>query len=74
MNLLEKAMSAKPERKTKIASQEEIDLALAWIQGKVTATQVNIAYTDSRTSTHYLYRMAIALRTAFNNGQIKIAK
>lgn len=70
--LLEKANEV-PLAKTKNIniSSEEIELALAWIQGKIAMKQIG-AVIEKAYSTNIYSFLAMALRGAFIKGKIKI--
>ena len=51
-------------------TNEEIEVALAWLRDEVQATQMNI-YLGTGPTGNYLYWMAIRLREAYRRGMIK---
>lgn len=57
-------------------SNEEVELALAWLRGEVTITQVSAAlYPDAKAKTAggtTGYRVACVLRYAYQTGQLRI--
>ena len=67
--LLEKAISQRNSKRVK-ANQEDIDLALAWLQDKVITFQVAKAYGVNGGNVYS--RLAVALKSAFNKGQVKV--
>ncbi|MHC1728032.1 MAG: hypothetical protein AB9866_18860 [Syntrophobacteraceae bacterium] len=71
MTLLEKAKKQKCCFKKITATDEEIELAIAWIKGEVTFSQVKSVLDFSQSMSAYI-RMAIALRTAYQKNIIKI--
>lgn len=74
--LLEMALSrqGKTGRKAKLVSNEEIELAFAWMKGLVGYQQLNFALRAGTGSNNVLYRMAIVLRDAYQKGRIKIVE
>ena len=79
--IVQKAMSIPSKQKGRISElhisfSEEEELALAWIQGKVTSTQAAILmYGEENRATrsgNVLYRFASALRRAYNEGKLEI--
>lgn len=73
MTLIEKAQSFPATRKQHISKfpiDEEIELALVWLDDKISSGQINAAYGNSKNAAHYLYRMAIALKAAYKKGLI----
>ena len=75
--LLQVAQSKKMyDRGRRPVTDEEIDLALAWVSGKVVTAQVIEAYrrADGVAKTgNVLYRIAVAVRVAHQKGRIKIS-
>ena len=70
--LLEKALEVKRGRRLKRdVSEEEIEVALAWMVGKVGVTQVCVAMGKKKAGT-ILYRIAVVLREAYTRGKLKI--
>ena len=72
--LLEKAKLARGKKGYRPPTEDEIEIALAWLAGEVDTTQCVLAF-DKRPandSSLVVYRMAIALRVAYENGRIKI--
>jgi len=74
MTLLEKAKIAKTQvQKHKLEiSNEEIDLAIAWLRGEVTAHQVYCAYNKERPKSSVAYRMVVVIRYAYLQGELDI--
>lgn len=68
MSLLEKAKAIKTSSRR--TTEEEIDLAFAWLRDEVSSIQVAKAYGKKSVC---LYRTAKAIKEAFNQGKIKIA-
>ena len=69
MSLLEKAKSKKcVQRRT--FNSEEFDLAIHWLDGKLTNHQVNFAYGVHGSTA--IYRIAICLREMYRQGKIVI--
>jgi hypothetical protein len=73
MTLLEKAKSivSKKTRRNDI-SDEQIELALAWLKEDITSTQFTLAMGAKKASMNNLYRVALILREAYYKGFIKI--
>ena len=69
-SLLSKAQSVNAGKHT-IASSEDIELALAWLSGKVTTKQVGTAYGFTQPN-NAMYRIASSLRQAHKLGLIKV--
>ena len=75
--LLEKAKTKKRKRRAKlIPTRQDVDLALAYLEGKVNLSQVAHAkswYKDSERGRVYVY-VAMALQYAIEQGLIKIER
>ena len=72
-SLLDVALARQPKRKSAAASADEIELSLAWLEGDVNLTQVSAAlYPTEKTSGKCLYRIAVALRAAFESGRLQV--
>lgn len=64
MSLLEKAQELKSKRNNKKqVSQEDIELALAWVRGEVTLAQCSFAWEMKSFGPQIYAKIAIALRT-----------
>ena len=74
--LLELATEVKHKNrpKTREYGEEDLDLALAWIDSKVSATQICKTLKKSGMSGNYLYYISIVLRKFYREGKIKIKK
>jgi hypothetical protein len=73
MTLVERALARRSYNKA-AATPEEIELALAWVQGRVTMTQASEAlYPDEPASGKVLYRIAVCLRAAYEAGRVQVA-
>lgn len=59
--LLDKAKARKSNYKFSLASNEDIELALAWVRDEISLTQVCVAY-DSKPGTSIYSRLAISLK------------
>lgn len=72
--LLEKAKKVK--NKSEIISDEEIELALAWIKNEITTAQVSMALRPDSKNQKYnsLYRIANCLREAFLKGLLVLQR
>jgi hypothetical protein len=75
LTLVDKAMLA-PKRKSRygtVPTTEEIDLVLAWLQGKVTTRQAMIA-TGIGNLTNFRYRAATVMTYAVQNGLVLVQR
>ena len=73
MSLLETAKSYQLHRKRKKTTSEDIEIALAWIRGEITLTQINYAYgTPNNKGGNNLYKIATAIKEAYEQGKIII--
>lgn len=70
MTLLNKAKEFKSKIITKI-TDEDIELALAWLKNEVNTTQISVAY-DRKPGSAMMYRVASSLKGAYQKGIIKI--
>ena len=71
--LLEIAKEQKASRKRVVATEEKIEVAIAWMKGEITTRQVSIAfYGGKEISGTVLYRICILLREANTRGIIKL--
>lgn len=71
--LLEKALSIKPaKKKSAISTDEFIELSIAWLKGEVDNKALHKAMGYKEASYNKLYRVAIALKTAYEKGLIKV--
>ena len=70
-SLLDKALNIKVQRATKRVSDEEVELALAWMMDEVSLNQVRLALGNKETSQPYAL-LANAIKTAFSNGLITV--
>ena len=70
--LLEKALAVPVRNKTQCANKEHADLALAWIQGRITLGQAATGLGLNNPSSAYC-SLAMALRAAFESGLLVIA-
>jgi len=68
--LLEKAKDTPTNRKERKISQEEIELAVAWVNGELRTTQV--ARACEMAPNNCMYRIATSLRAAKERGLISI--
>lgn len=71
--LLEKAIAVKPTRRTKPASHDLEDLAIAWARGKITTGQATTAL-GLRGGYRFYGAMAIGLRSAMANGRLRVVE
>ena len=71
MSLLEKAKQYKKSRGTRGITDEDIELAFAWLNDEVNTVQVGAAY-DSKAGSALMYKMGLALKAAYKKGKIKI--
>lgn len=69
--LLEKAKAVMLHGKIPI-TEDEIELALGWIRGEVSWKQANVAMGKRSDGGNGLYRIAIILRKAYQDGKLKI--
>lgn len=66
--LLDKAMEHKVARKrSSKVTQEDIEVAFAWLKDKINLEQVNAAYGKSMQ-----YKIASIIKEAYNRGQIDL--
>ena len=73
--LLEKAKNVPARKRKSRPTDEEIELALAWLKDEITTSQVNFAYSESgKKNTTYLYNITMALKEAYIKGKLKITK
>ena len=70
MTLLKKAKEFKSKQIVKV-HDEDIELALAWLKNEVNSTQISVAY-DRKPGSAMMYRVAVALKAAYQKGSIKI--
>lgn len=71
--LLEKALAAKVQVARKKVSPEDIELALAWLSGKIGTGQAVAAYGMEKTGhSKAVYRIATSLRAAFDDMKITL--
>ena len=63
-SLLEKAKAARPGRKPKTLTTEQLELATAWLDGELTLTQVTTAL-NVHTGSAYVF-LAMAARELWN--------
>ena len=70
-SLLQLAKEA-PIRKTKQVSDQEIELALAWIKNEITQSQVAKALGISPTGNRGYAELSRALKEAFKRGYLRI--
>lgn len=70
MTLLNKAKGFKSKIITKV-TDEDIELALAWLKDEINSVQVSVAY-DRKPSSAMMYRIASSLKAAYQKGIIKI--
>ena len=78
MTLLEKALASPGNtRRNRPASDEEIELALAWLEGDITLTAATVAakgeLAKGTHSGNYMYRIAYCLQQAYKNGKLRTA-
>lgn len=71
MTLVEKALEHNKKEKKPI-TQEMKDLAILWLKGEITTTQVSVALTGNSTHSVRVYSMALALRELYKEGKITI--
>lgn len=72
MTLLNKALAAKLKRPRSSSSDEEIELAIAWLRGEIGITQVQVALQSKHSgSIAYLF-LARSLRDAYAKGKLQI--
>ena len=69
--LLERAKNFDIERAHKTVNIEEIELAVAYVNGDVTLSQARHAYQQKTNSTNYTYRMSVAIRLGISQGMIE---
>jgi hypothetical protein len=75
MTLLEKAQLATMyKRVAHPVTDEEIEVAIAWLEGKVATKQVSVAYGEKTTTANVLYRVATVIREAYRRGIIGTTK
>ena len=70
--LIEKALSRQPRTRKPAPSQEEMELALAWLGGKVSHAQISYACGVKTGSTQSW--LVCTLRAAFSKGMISVRK
>ena len=70
--LLEKAKKVKYKKRRGAATNEEIELALAWIKDEVITRQVAEAMGQNAVSGRVLYRLSICLKRAYEQGKLKV--
>ena len=71
MSLLEKAKAHKTKKPHAKVSDEDIELAFAWLRSEVNTVQIAAAYGSKNGST-MIYKMAVALKFAYEKGLIEI--
>ena len=71
MSLLEKAKSFHSRRHPK-SSHEDIELAFAWLKDEVNGPQLAAAY-GVKSGSAMVYKMATALKLAYQQGLIQIS-
>jgi hypothetical protein len=70
--LLEKAKSFKPPVNShEKFSDEYVELAVAFLNGEVSNSQVKRAIDKERAGSSYIYRIGIAIRTAIADGRLE---
>lgn len=73
--LLEKAKKIIPDYCHKEISQEDIELALAWLKREISTAQVCMALNNKKTGSYNaLYRVALCLRKAFIEDGLLVLK
>lgn len=71
-SLLDKALSSTTKRQSKV-SMEDVELAIAYVMGKVNTVQISKAYGNTSKTT-CVYRMAVALKRAYKEGLLAVRK
>ena len=69
-SLIEKALSYPAKEYTKKEREGELELAIEYFNGRVTATQVRKAFGGGTTNSNYLYRMTVAVKNAIRSGKL----
>lgn len=70
--LLQKALDAQDKSYKKDATDEEVELALAWVQGLISINQIRQATGQNHNTA--VNRMAYALKEAYREGVLKLVK
>ena len=74
MTLLEEALNYKITRNTFLITDEVIDVAFAWLKGKVTLAQCEKALYGEVGGMNCYITFSRALKQAYQEGKIKIVK
>jgi len=72
--LLELAKESKAIRKRRRYDPEFNDMAVAWVKGEITLTQMNVALKRRRESSSILYSVAGVMRELYLSGNLIIKK
>ena len=72
MTLLEKARKMKSRKNASLMNEEFMELSLAWIKGDINGSQFTVAIGRDPKSSHYLYKVALAVREAYKRGRVNI--
>lgn len=68
ISLLEKAKSAKPNKRKRKISKEELELIKAWLNDEISLEQVRIA-TNEKSGASLYVMLALGARELWNNKQ-----
>ena len=71
MSLLEKAQNHKSSKSLKYITNEDIELAVAWLNDEINGVQIAAAY-GAKSGSALTYRMASALKRAYKEGLLVI--
>jgi hypothetical protein len=75
MTLLERAKEHPTPDRHRPVSEEEIELALAWLKDEITFTQVSrVLLSEKRTKTNAYGRLCVILQEAYQKDRIAVAK
>jgi len=73
--LLEKAKKTPLfSRRAEEPTDEEIEVAMAWLKGEVRTIQIARAYGVNRNSNNFVYTIARWLREAYRRGRLEVKR
>ena len=70
--LLQRALADNRSRNEKDASVQEVELALAWLEGRINGSQVQRVLRKQYDNKTYYHLLARALRTAFRQNRLTL--
>ena len=71
ITLLEEARKIPIERRKKEYSREELDLAVALMNGDIAIKQAREVLNKKNTDTNYIYRLGLCIRNGISSGILK---